>query len=308
MSWPSRIDRRQRILTGKKIQPDQWPRGIHGLSTMIDENANDSSGVRSRRGICSQRWNKHVPQIPASSPVPSASSGEPGSMTRRAALLTLGSAALAATAGCSPSLDLAATEVDNFTTGTIRPRISVDRQVTRPETMYASLTDSGYTVPEVPFEKVNPKFRRQIVVDPTGEQPGTIVVHLQERFLYLVQPGGDAIRYGVGIGKEGFSWSGRANIQYKREWPTWTPPAEMIARRPELEKYRGGQPGGLTNPLGARALYIFKDGRDTLFRVHGSPEWWTIGTQASSGCVRMINQDVIDLYNRVPGKAPIVVV
>ena len=123
-----------------------------------------------------------------------------------------------------------------------------------------------------------------------------------------MQPGGDALRYGVGIGKDGFLWSGRANIQYGKKWPTWTPPKEMIARKPELEKWRGGQPGGLDNPLGARALYIFKDGQDTGFRVHGSPEWWTIGQAMSSGCVRMINQDVIDLYNRVNGKTPIVVV
>ena len=111
--------------------------------------------------------------------------------------------------------------------------------------MYASFTDGGFNVPEVPYKKVKPEFRRQIVVDPTGEQPGTIVVHLQERLLYLVQPGGDAIRYGVGIGKDGFRWSGRANIQYGKEWPVWTPPPEMIARKPELVKWRGGQPGGL---------------------------------------------------------------
>ena len=224
--------------------------------------------------------------------------------SRRALLLGLGATSLA---GCSRSFEWAEMKLDDYTTGSIRPRVSVDRNVTRPELMYASLTDEGQTLPAIPVKKVAARFRRQIVVDPTGEAPGTIVVDLKQRFLYLVQPGGEAIRYGVGIGKEGFVWSGRANIQYKKKWPTWTPPAEMIARRPELEKYRGGQPGGLDNPLGARALYIFKDGADTLFRVHGSPEWWTIGTQASSGCVRMINQDVIDLYDRVEGKTPIVV-
>ena len=212
-----------------------------------------------------------------------------------------------AAAGCSRSLDIAQFEVDDYTTGTIRPQISVDRQVTSPELMYASFADEGYTLPEVPFKKIEPQWRRQIVVDPTGEAPGTIVVRLQERHLYYVQPGGDALRYGVGIGKEGFLWSGRANIQYGKKWPTWTPPKEMIARKPELVKWAGGQPGGLENPLGARALYIFKDGQDTGFRVHGSPEWWTIGQAMSSGCVRMINQDVIDLYNRVNGKTPIVV-
>ncbi len=212
-----------------------------------------------------------------------------------------------AAAGCSRSVDLAQFEVDDYTTGAIRPRISVDKQVTTPQVMYASFTDDGFVLPEVPYKKIEPQWRRQIVVDPTGEAPGTIVVRLQERHLYYVQPGGDALRYGVGIGREGFLWSGRANIQYGKKWPTWTPPPEMIARKPELEKWRGGQPGGLENPLGARALYIFKDGRDTGFRVHGSPEWWTIGQAMSSGCVRMINQDVIDLFNRVSGKTPIVV-
>ena len=125
------------------------------------------------------------------------------------------------------------------------------------------------------------KFRRQIVPDPTGEVPGTIVVDLKNHFLYLVQPGGDALRYGVGIGKAGFEWSGRANIQYKKQWPTWKPPAEMIARKPELVKWANGQPGGIDNPLGARALYIFKDGQDTGYRIHGSPEWWTIGQNMS---------------------------
>jgi lipoprotein-anchoring transpeptidase ErfK/SrfK len=243
--------------------------------------------------------------VPVSQP---SSQKSPALISRRAALVGLGSAALAA---CSTDrtldLNVPAYQVDNMTTGSIRPKISVDRQVTSPTLMYASLTDDGFVVPEVPFEKIEPQWRRQVVVDPTGEAPGTIVVRTQERFLYYVQPGGDALRYGVGIGREGFSWNGRANVQYTRKWPTWTPPAEMIARQPELEKWRGGQPGGLKNPLGARALYLFQNGRDTGYRIHGSPEWWTIGQAMSSGCVRMINQDVIDLFNRVDGKTPVVV-
>jgi lipoprotein-anchoring transpeptidase ErfK/SrfK len=226
-------------------------------------------------------------------------------LSRRQLLAGIG--AIAGVAGCSRSIDLGELQLDTTTTGAIRPQISVDPAVTNPELMYASFTDEGFQLPEVPFEKVDQKFMRQIVVDPTGEAPGTIVVHLQERFLYLVQPGGDALRYGVGIGKDGFRWSGRANIQYGKKWPVWTPPKEMIARKPELEQWRNGRPGGLDNPLGARALYIYKDDQDTGYRVHGSPEWWTIGQAMSSGCVRMINQDVIDLYNRVTGKAPIVV-
>jgi len=232
-------------------------------------------------------------------------------LNRRSALLGLGAFSLTGLAACSHSVDMSAFQLDTMTTGSIRPplrpKISVDSHVTSPDVMYASLTDEGFVLPAIPYEKVEAKYRRQIVVDPTGEAPGTIVVRLAERFLYFVQPGGDAIRYGVGIGKDGFRWSGRANIQYGKKWPTWTPPAEMIARKPELVKWQAGQPGGLTNPLGARALYIYKDGQDTGYRVHGSPEWWTIGNAMSSGCVRMINQDVIDLYGRVNGKTPIVV-
>ena len=227
---------------------------------------------------------------------------------RRQAMIGLGALSLGVLAGCSRTIDVGAIQLDEVTTGSIRPKISVDRQVTRPEVMYASFADEGFVLPEVPFEKVDPQFRRQIVVDPTGEAPGTIVVHLQERFLYFVQPGGDALRYGVGIGRDGFRWTGRANIQYGKKWPVWTPPKEMIARKPEVAKWANGQPGGLDNPLGARALYIFKDGADTGYRIHGSPEWWSIGKALSSGCVRMINQDVIDLYNRVSGKTPVVVV
>ncbi len=119
------------------------------------------------------------------------------------------------------------------------------------------------------------------------------------------------MRYGVGLGRAGFEWSGRGKIQWKQRWPKWTPPSEMIARQPELEKYsaeNGGMPPGLANPLGARALYIFEDGQDTLYRVHGSPEASSIGRAVSSGCVRLLNQDIIDLYDRVPSGSPIVVV
>ncbi|MBE7185599.1 MAG: L,D-transpeptidase [Methylobacterium mesophilicum] len=230
------------------------------------------------------------------------------SPSRRAVLSGLGTTVLfGALAGCSRSVDLSALNLDDMTTGSIRPQIGIDKGVTRPELMYASFNDGRFTLPEVPFQKVDPTLRRQIVVDPTGEAPGTIVVRLAEKRLYYVLPGNEAIRYGVGIGRDGFLWSGRAVIQYKKEWPTWTPPREMIARKPEVGKWAGGQPGGLDNPLGARALYIFQNGQDTGYRVHGSPEWWSIGKAVSSGCVRLINQDVIDLYNRVNGKTPIVV-
>jgi lipoprotein-anchoring transpeptidase ErfK/SrfK len=216
-------------------------------------------------------------------------------------------ASASALAACSRSIDPGLLGLDMNTTGSIRPKISVDPAVTSPALMYASVTEGPFVLPMIPHEKIPREFRRQIVPDPTGEAPGTVVVDLKNHFIYLVQSGGDALRYGVGIGRAGFEWSGRASIQYKREWPTWTPPAEMIARKPELAKFAGGQPGGVDNPLGARALYLFRDGVDTGYRIHGSPEWWTIGKNMSSGCVRMINQDVIDLYNRVHGKTTVIV-
>ncbi|MGB3646558.1 MAG: L,D-transpeptidase [Mesorhizobium sp.] len=231
-------------------------------------------------------------------------------LSRRAVLSGAGAMAVLAASGCSSTGDMSALQLDTMSTGSIRPirpSISVDKHITSPDVMYAGLTDGGFVLPAVPYQKVKPEFRRQIVVDPTGEAPGTIVIRLQERHLYLVQPGGEAIRYGVGIGKDGFRWSGRANVQYGREWPTWTPPPEMIQRKPELVKWKGGQPGGLDNPLGARALYLFQNGQDTGYRIHGSPEWWSIGQAMSSGCVRLINQDIIDLYSRVSKRNPVLV-
>jgi lipoprotein-anchoring transpeptidase ErfK/SrfK len=176
--------------------------------------------------------------------------------------------------------------------------------------MYAGFTDGGFKLPAIPHEGIPEQFRRQIVRNSTGYPAGTIVVDTGARHLYLTYPGGKAIRYGVGVGREGFEWSGEAVMQWKREWPKWTPPDEMIARRPDLAKYsaeNGGQKPGLDNPLGARAMYIFKDGKDTEFRLHGTPDWKSIGTNASSGCIRLINQDVIDLYARVRGGMKIVV-
>ncbi|MBP1882961.1 lipoprotein-anchoring transpeptidase ErfK/SrfK [Ensifer mexicanus] len=177
--------------------------------------------------------------------------------------------------------------------------------------IYAAVDDGGYLVPAVPYQQIDARFYRQEVDDPFGEQPGTIVVDTADRFLYLVQPGGRAMRYGVGLGREGFAWSGRGVIQWKQKWPRWTPPGTMIERQPELARYSesaGGMQPGLNNPLGSRALYIFQNGQDTLYRVHGTPEWQSIGKAVSSGCVRMLNQDVMDLYDRVRGKAPILVI
>lgn len=175
---------------------------------------------------------------------------------------------------------------------------------------YAALDDGGYQLPAVPFQKIDPKYYPQRVANTTGEPAGTVVVDVPSRLLYLVEPGGTAMRYGVGLGRAGFSWAGEGVIRWRQKWPRWKPPAEMIARQPELEKYsvdNGGQEPGPDNPLGARALYIFQNGKDTLYRIHGTKSWSSIGKAVSSGCVRMINQDVIDLYSRVPSNARIIV-
>ena len=185
------------------------------------------------------------------------------------------------------------------------PQVTVPSDVLA---MYAPLPHEQFPIRAPDLTLIDPKYWRQVVADPTGERPGTVVIDTASRFLYLVRDDGQAMRYGVGIGREGFSWSGRATIAYKRAWPTWTPPAEMIVREPELEPYRHGMPPGIDNPLGARALYIFQDGRDTLYRLHGNQDERAIGKAVSSGCVRLLQQDVIDLYERVPGGTPIVVV
>ncbi|MEM8852256.1 MAG: L,D-transpeptidase [Pseudomonadota bacterium] len=174
-------------------------------------------------------------------------------------------------------------------------------------TMYAAMPEERFPIPAVDLRQIDPVYYRREVPDPTGERPGTIVVDTAKRFLYLVQEDGRAMRYGIGIGREGFDWNGSARIPFKRKWPTWTPPAEMIAREPELEKYRDGMEPGLQNPLGARALYLFQGRVDTLYRLHGTQEAYSIGRAVSSGCVRLLNQDVIDLYNRVPNGSRVIV-
>lgn len=131
------------------------------------------------------------------------------------------------------------------------------------------------------------------------ERAGTIVIDVANRYLYHVQDGGTARRYGIGVGRDGFRWAGAAVVGRKAEWPTWTPPAAMIRRQPELREWAGGMPGGVDNPLGARALYLYRGGRDTLYRIHGTNAPWTIGQAMSSGCIRMVNEHVEELYERV---------
>jgi len=156
-----------------------------------------------------------------------------------------------------------------------------------------------------PEPALDPKFLPQEVAYDGPQKPGTIVIDTKARFLYLVQEGGKARRYGVGVGKEGFSWTGTERITMKREWPEWRPPAEMIAREKKKGRILPARvSGGLHNPLGARALYL----GDTLYRIHGTNAPWTIGHAVSSGCIRMRNEDVIDLYERVSVGTKVVVI
>jgi lipoprotein-anchoring transpeptidase ErfK/SrfK len=179
--------------------------------------------------------------------------------------------------------------------------------LTTPDTHYNAVPDEGRTIPAVPVEKVPVEYQRQQVAYPLDVPVGTIVIDPSTKHLYLITARGQATRYGISVGRAGFGWSGEADITGRTTWPTWTPPPEMIVRRPELAKYAKGQPGGLTNPLGARALYLKTDGRDYGYRIHGTPEWDSIGHNASSGCIRMINQDVMDLYGRVPDGTHVIV-
>jgi lipoprotein-anchoring transpeptidase ErfK/SrfK len=179
--------------------------------------------------------------------------------------------------------------------------------------IYAASRDEPFPVPAFRLSDVDPAYLRKSVYYPTDEAPGTIVIDPQRHFLYFVEGGGRAIRYGVGVGRAGFGWSGTATVHNKQEWPDWYPPKEMIQRQPEIrakmsELQSGiGMHGGSGNPLGARALYLWQGNKDTLYRIHGTVEPWTIGKSVSSGCIRMINQDVMDLYERAPVGARVVV-
>lgn len=177
-----------------------------------------------------------------------------------------------------------------------------------PPLSYGALRDGRHTIPAVPIQDIPVFLHRQVVPFETTEQPGAIVIQNQNRLLHLILPDGYALRYGISVGREGFDWTGASTIYRTAHWPTWTPPPEMIRREPHLERWKDGQPGGPNNPLGARALYLLTDGRDQGYRIHGTPEWRSIGRFASSGCFRMLHHDVIDLHGRVRVGARVVVV
>jgi lipoprotein-anchoring transpeptidase ErfK/SrfK len=180
--------------------------------------------------------------------------------------------------------------------------VSAQAQVGQPRNVQKELTideQPGYQ-PSAEEENVPPAYQRQLVFFRTTEPAGTVVVHTSQRFLYVVQGNNRALRYGIGVGREGFQWAGLLKISRKAEWPDWIPPPEMIARQPYLPRFMAGGPG---NPLGARALYL----GNTVYRIHGTNQPQTIGHAVSSGCFRLVNNAVIDLYDRVPVGTKVVV-
>jgi lipoprotein-anchoring transpeptidase ErfK/SrfK len=216
--------------------------------------------------------------------------------------LKLFSAAMAGPGPASPEpapLRYAATQGSNLGGGLLEFLASggASAGAQRPSQNYAPMEPD----PDARRAAADPRYDRQTVEYGGSEKPGTLIINTPERLLYLVQPGGKAMRYGIGVGRPGFTWAGIKTVSMKREWPDWRPPDDMLKRRPDLPHFMSGGP---ENPLGARALYL----GSSLYRIHGSNEPWTIGTQVSSGCIRMRNEDVIDLYERVPVGAKVVVI
>jgi lipoprotein-anchoring transpeptidase ErfK/SrfK len=224
------------------------------------------------------------------------------SMFSRRSLIASGAALLASTAGAQAQFPQLLPPFGK--PHDPHPPKPEPRQITEADWYVGSVPDGQFEIRKVNMELLAPEFRRQLVPYPRSEQPGTLVVDPKNHFLYSVRENNEAVRYGVGVGREGFGWAGDATVQRKAEWPDWHPPKEMRLRQPELpEKMLGGP----TNPLGARALYLFQGNKDTLYRVHGTAEPWTIGEDVSSGCVRLLNEEIADLYLRTPVGTRVVV-
>ncbi len=225
-------------------------------------------------------------------------------MTSRRLVCVGGLSSLAAAlAGCAGSSSIIPEVAPASDTGGARP---VTRTIDRPDykAIYGDYPGEKFAISSFDYSQVDPRFLRQTVEYPWNEPTGSVVIDPKSRHLYFVESPGRATRYGVGVGREGFLWSGAAQINMKRDWPDWIPPAEMVARSPEIRAQlqptaRGlGVPGGTRSPLGARAMYLFGDHRDLGYRIHGTTEPETIGTNVSSGCIRMVNQDIANLYTR----------
>ena len=173
--------------------------------------------------------------------------------------------------------------------------------------VYGPVPDKKFAIPAAEIAKVDPKYWRRTVRYETKEEPGTIIVDPANYYVYRVEAGGNATRYGANVGRDGFRWNGDAYVGRKSEWATWTPPPEMIKRQPEAAKYARGMPGGLENPLGARTLHLYQNGRYTLYTIYASSDAESIGSGITSGCVGLLSQDMIDLYDQTPVKTKVVV-
>jgi lipoprotein-anchoring transpeptidase ErfK/SrfK len=172
--------------------------------------------------------------------------------------------------------------------------------------LYGPLPNEKFPIPAVDVSKINPKYFRQTVRYESKEAPGTIVIDPGKFHLYRIEGDGMATRYGANVSRPGFLWSGEVYVGRKAEWPTWTPPKEMIARQPEARQYAGGMPGGLDNPLGARVLYLYKNGVYTVYTIYSTSDPETIGNGITSGCTGLLSQDMIDLYSRTPVKTKVI--
>jgi len=173
--------------------------------------------------------------------------------------------------------------------------------------IYGPVADKRFPIPAVDVTKLEAKYVRKTVPYDTKEAAGTIIIDPGNYYVYRIEGGGNATRYGANVGRDGFRWSGDAYVGRKAEWPIWTPPREMIARQPEAAKYAGGMPPGLENPLGARTLYLYQNGKYTLYTIYSTSDPETIGNGITSGCTGLLTQDMMDLYARTPIKTKVVV-
>ncbi|MDH7795338.1 MULTISPECIES: L,D-transpeptidase [unclassified Beijerinckia] len=173
--------------------------------------------------------------------------------------------------------------------------------------LYGPVPNEKFPIPAADISKLDPKYYRRTVRYSSNEAPGTIIVDPGNYHVYRIEGDGNATRYGVNVGRDGFRWSGDAYVGRKGEWATWTPPKEMIKRQPEAAKYAGGMPGGLDNPLGARTLYLYQNGRYTLYTIYASSDVESIGSGITSGCVGLLSQDMLHLYAQTPVKTKVVV-
>jgi lipoprotein-anchoring transpeptidase ErfK/SrfK len=185
--------------------------------------------------------------------------------------------------------------------------MSTDGGRTEAAKLYGPLPNEKFPIPAVDISKLDPKYYRRMVSYDSKEAPGTIIVDPGHYYVYRIEGDGNATRYGANVGRAGFLWSGEAYVGRKAEWPIWTPPREMIQRRPEAAKYAGGMAPGLDNPLGARTLYLYQNGVYTLYTIYSTSDPETIGTNLTSGCTGLLSQDMIDLYAKTPVKTKVVV-